>query len=120
MSLGRVLICKESIRWAMIKKGRRNRKKVSACPHAFFFFFGEKSRQETFFVITLFYLICTVHVVTSQYLLSGTLSRIKITMQEFFLSLSCFTSKSLFFFKTFLTLPYSTLNFPQTSPHTRL
>ena len=37
-----------------------------------------------------------------------------------FSSLSCFTSKSLFFFKTFLTLPYSTLNFPQTSPHTRL
>ena len=37
MSLGRVLICKESIRWAMIKKGRRNRKKESACPHAFFF-----------------------------------------------------------------------------------
>ena len=119
MSLGRVLISKESIRWAMIKKGRRNAKKESACPHAFFFF-REKSRQETFFVITLFYLICTVHVVTSQYLLSGTLSRMKITMHEFFFSLSCFTSKSLFFFKTFLTLPYSTLNFPQTSPHTRL
>ena len=37
MSLGRVLICKESIQWAMIKKGRRNGKKESACPHAFFF-----------------------------------------------------------------------------------
>ena len=37
MSLGRVLICKESIRWAMIKKGRRNGKKERACPHAFFF-----------------------------------------------------------------------------------
>ena len=55
--------------WAMIKKGRRNRKKESACPHAFFFF-GEKSRQETFFVKTLFYL-------TSRYLLSGTVYTIK-------------------------------------------
>ena len=33
---------------------------------------------------------------------------------------SNFTSKSLFFFKMFLTLPYRTLNFPQTSPQTRL
>ena len=41
------------------------------------FFFGEKSRQETFFVINLFYLICTVHVVTSRYLLSGTVYTIK-------------------------------------------
>lgn len=31
-----------------------------------------------------------------------------------------FTSKSLFFFKMFLTLPYRMLNFPQTSPQTRL
>ena len=57
MSLGRVLISKESIRWAMIKKGRRNRKKESASPHAFFFF-GEQSRQETFFVITFLHSAC--------------------------------------------------------------
>ena len=48
MSLGRVLICKESIRWAMIKKGRRNRKKVSACPHAFFFFWREIQTRNLF------------------------------------------------------------------------
>ena len=57
MSLGRVLISKESIRWAMIKKSRRNGKKESACPQAFFLG-GEKSRQETFFVITFLHSAC--------------------------------------------------------------
>ena len=48
MSLGRVLISKESIRWAMIKKGRRNGKKESACPHAFFFFWREIQTRNLF------------------------------------------------------------------------